>query len=347
MITTYRRYGIISALALAILAAHPSYAARIENLRQAEAEAHEAETPESAEGAEKPEPAASTESSEKTHPKPQAEKPRKESGKETHKKISGKPAASQSRTSRHEAEPKQAEAHEGAPHHAAPATKGPDAAPTAAAVSADMARAQAASPLAASEPAKPAAAPSPKDGKGFFSSLKSLFSGSSDKKGAGAPAAPQTPSRALPAPVAPATPKPVVEPPKPAESRGPAVPFRNGVQATSVSSESPARGGTVDVYMTLTNVGTVDETLTDAEAPVDKLTLVTVTDGRETESPFRVDIPAGKSVSLSSRGTFLRIANTAKPLKNGDRITMDFHYRHSPNGRAIVIVGERTPAEAR
>ena len=130
--------------------------------------------------------------------------------------------------------------------------------------------------------------------------------------------------------------------PTPAPSGG--GPIRTKLIDVDDVATSGLSKGTIDVYMSLTDKGNLDDALVGAETALsDKVTLVTVTNKKETEAPaIHVDLPTGKAVKLADGDKFLRISGIEKSLKDGDHFQLMLHFRSAPNVNVDVVTHKKS-----
>jgi len=129
----------------------------------------------------------------------------------------------------------------------------------------------------------------------------------------------------------------------------------------------PSKGkDSVDVFLSITNKGKLPETLTDAESAVaTNMEWVGLVDDTKKDEPKKDVKPAkdkdgkditpppvppappaptnlvvapGKTVTLTPKGTLIRLTDLQKSLKEGDRLTVALHFRRSPNAMLDVPV---------
>jgi copper(I)-binding protein len=179
--------------------------------------------------------------------------------------------------------------------------------------------------------------------------LKSLFGGWGSKKestpDSTAPATPDATTAAKPdatsGKTVPAKDKPVAEtPPPPVEDKGPK-PLEKvepqiqaiikGVVVDNITAKSTGHG-TIDVTFSLTNKSNVDDALVAVESTLsDKVNLMAELNGKDTPVVFKVDMPVDKTIKLSSEKEFVRISGIDKMPKDGEKLSLAFHFRRAAN----------------
>jgi len=103
------------------------------------------------------------------------------------------------------------------------------------------------------------------------------------------------------------------------------------------------RGSTVDVFLSVENSGKAPDALVDMETTLGgTASLVTKTDGKETESHVLVDLQPGKSASLEKGDKWLRFTGIDKTAKEGEAFPLVLHFRHAPNITVMVPVGSKS-----
>ncbi len=101
--------------------------------------------------------------------------------------------------------------------------------------------------------------------------------------------------------------------------------------------------GHIDVFFTIKNNGKSDERITGAGSTWDIGEVVTTTkgkDGKETEGPVAIEVPAGKSVELSDSTQWLRITAVHTKPQDLSILPLNLYFRHSPNTPLQIPFGK-------
>jgi copper(I)-binding protein len=135
-----------------------------------------------------------------------------------------------------------------------------------------------------------------------------------------------------------------VQSPAQAQTKAPAPPttvtMPNGTTVSQIAASALSSKGALDLYMTLTNNRSDPDSLVGAQIPADKIVLVTVTGGKETETPVAVGLPTGKAVELEKSKQFLRVYGVdTKQFKSGEPFQLTLHFRSGPNVKISPVIG--------
>jgi copper(I)-binding protein len=90
----------------------------------------------------------------------------------------------------------------------------------------------------------------------------------------------------------------------------------------------------VDIFLTIKNAGKIDEAAVGAGTPWTDGDVVEVKkdkDGKETESPVAIPLPAGKTTELSEDTVWLRAKDIKTQPKGTDVMPFQIYTRRSPN----------------
>ncbi len=123
-----------------------------------------------------------------------------------------------------------------------------------------------------------------------------------------------------------------------AATPAPAPASTDTVTAGDLTATHPSfkyKSGSIDVFISIKNAGKIDETIIGAGTPWSDGDVVEVKkdkDGKETESPVSIPLPAGKTTDLSEdEKIWLRVKDVKTEPKETDVMPFGIYTRRSPN----------------